>query len=564
MYTSQSMKKLTQEVQRWEEDNKIIAKSEPEYVADGGIKIKRVYTPLDLQERGFDYLTDIGLPGEYPYTRGITSTMYRTDLWKQSQYSGFSTAKETNTLFRKIVKESGEMAGLSLAFDLPTQLGYDPDHPKTKGEVGRTGVMVKSFKDWSDIFEGIDIGKVYTYSVSNAQAAIIMAMHFVLAARQGVSLKTLRGGMQNDILKEYIARGNFIFPVVPSIRLLADTLSYCARNVPFYNCTSIGYAHIQESGANAIHQVAYSIAILKTYMDAVVKRGISADDVASKIIVINGHDHQDFFSQVAKLRAFRKIWARVMKEDYGVKNPQGQKLVLMSHNPGTSMTREQPTNNIVRSAISCLAAAFAGVQHIGLRTMDEVFGIPSTEAEMFCIRTQQVVAYETNIRSTVDPLGGSYFVESLTKDYEEAMMCELKKIDDIGGMVKAVEQGSIQRQIMKDAYNIQKRLESGDLPRVGYNIFKSEAENLKRESYKFKTNVAEDQIKGLTKIRKERDTAKWQKSMDEIKRVAERPEGDTNNLMDPIIEAVKAEATVGEICTVLRGVFGEFVEPSPF
>lgn len=566
MFDKSKLEEIAQAINEWEKNNQSAFKKERQKeftTEEGEIQIRRIYTPLHLAEKGFDYLNDLGLPGSYPFTRGISPTMYRGELWKHTQYAGFATPEETNKLFRKIVEEGGEQAGLSLAFDLPTQLGYDVDHPMASGEVGKSGIILKSFKDWEKIFEGINIGKVYTYSVSNAQAIVTMSMHFLLAEKQGVDLKKLRGGMQNDVLKEYVARGNFIFPIKHAMRLAADTIVYCAEKVPLYQPISVGQIHLCEAGANRVHQAAYTLAIMMAYLDAVVKRGLDIDKVASKIFVMTGQNHTDFFGEIAKLRALRKLWAKIIRERYGAKNPESMKLVMMTHNGGSYMTREQPINNVVRSAIACLIGALAGVQHIGLRTMDEVYGIPSTEAEIICIRTQQVIAYETNITNTVDPLGGSYYVETLTKEYEEEIVKELKRVEEIGGMVEAINQGYIQRQILSDAYKTQREIESGKRVRVGHNMFRSEEDEIERPTYKADPEIERKQIEDLHELKRTRDNFAVQKALDKLKKVAEKEECNENNLLPHVMDAVRVYATMGEICGALREVFGEYQEPSP-
>jgi methylmalonyl-CoA mutase N-terminal domain/subunit len=566
MFDKAYLEELAQAIAEWEKNNNKEFNNERQTeftTEEEEISIRRIYTPVDLANKGYDYMQDVGLPGSYPFTRGISPTMYRGQLWKHTQYAGFATAEETNKLFRKIVEEGGTQAGLSLAFDLPTQLGYDVDYPMAHGEVGKTGIILKSFKDWEKIFEGIDIGKVYTYSVSNAQAIVTMAMHFLLATKQGVDLKMLRGGMQNDILKEYVARGNFIYPIKHAMRLAADTVVYCAENVPFYQPISVGQIHICESGANRVHQAAYTLAIMMAYLDAVVKRGVDIDKVASKVFVMTAQNHTDFFGEIAKLRALRKLWAKIIKERYDAKEPDSMKLVMMTHNGGSYLTREQPLNNIVRSAIACLIGALAGVQHIGLRTMDEVYGIPSTEAEIICIRTQQVIAYETNITNTIDPLGGSYYLETLTKEYEENILKELNRVQELGGMVEAINQGYIQRQIIKDSYKTQQEIESGKRVRVGKNMFCGDEEEITRPTYKADAEVERTQIEELHNLKKTRNNVAVQKALDILKMVAQKEENNENNLLPYVMDAVSVYATMGEICGALREVFGEYTENSP-
>ena len=536
--------------------------SGPKYETDFGAPIKPLYTPADLSDQGFDYLRDLGLPGEYPYTRGNTAAMYRDQIWRIGQYAGFSTARESNRLFKNLIKQG--QTELALAFDLPTQLGYDPDHPASRGEVGKVGISLASLRDWEIIFDGIDMDQVYVYSVSNAQAIVTIAMHLILAERQGADLARLRGGMQNDVLKEYIARGNFIFPIEAGMRLAADTLLYCADKMPEYWTVNVGGYHICEAGGNTVTEASFTLAIALAYLDAVDQRGIDPQKVASKISFLMVPNHNRFFEDIAKFRACRRLWARLMKERYGITDPNAMIFRLYTHNAGSVMTRQQPETNITRSAIACLVGALGGAQNICLRTMDECLGIPSEHSQVIGIRSQQVVAYETGITKTVDPLGGSYYVESLTDEYENRIRERLAKIDEIGGMARAVATGYAQKEIMRDAYELQAKVDQGLVPKVGLNIFQMEEDRDDRERkyYKVDPTVELTRLGEIKELKRQRDNQKVAQTLADLKRAAEEPAGADNNLMGPVVEAVKAYATMGEICGALVEVFGRYQEPN--
>jgi methylmalonyl-CoA mutase N-terminal domain/subunit len=448
-----------------------------------------------------------------------------------------------------------------LALDLPTQNGYDPDHPMALGEVGRAGTTVKSLKDWEIIFDGINVGDIYIGTVANAQAAVILAMHVVSAEKQGADLKKLRGSLQNDILKEFTARGNYIFPVEPSIRLVIDVIEYCAKNLPAYWPICVCGGHFSEAGSNRIHEVAFSLANAFTYIDEVLKRELSIDLFAKGFFFLMKTNHYDFFEEVAKFRVMRKIWARTLKERYGAKDPDSMKLKILAHAGGSLMTKERPELNIVRNTVACLAGALGGIQLIGLKTLDEVFGIPSEKAQLIAIGTQHVVAYETGVPDVVDPLGGSYYVETLTKEFENQVLEELGRIEKMGGVVKAIESGYIKRTIAEDAYKSHKDLELGKKIKVGVNKFRVEEEEFSLRPYKLDLKEEVRQIEELRELKRNRNSLLAEKALKDLKDVARRPSSSENNLVPPIIEAVKAYATMGEICGALREVFGEYQEP---
>lgn len=523
---------------------------------EDGIPLEVLYTPADIA--GDDF-AEVGFPGDYPYTRGLEATGYRKSLWTLSQYAGFGNPRETNVLFKNMIAHGNVPY---LALDLPTQMGYDPDHPLALGEVGRAGTTVKSLRDWEMIFDGINLGDIYVGTVANAQAAVILAMHLVLAKRQGADLKKVRGSLQNDILKEFTARGTYIFPVGPSLRLVTDVIEFCSRNMPSYWPICVCGGHFPEAGANRIHEVAFSMGNAFTYIDQVLKRGIPIDQFARGFFFLMKTNHFDFFEEIAKFRAMRKIWATTLKERYGAVNPESWKLKILGHSGGSLLARERPELNIARTTVACLAGALGGIQLIGLRTMDEVFGIPTEKSEMIAIGTQHVVAYETGVPDVVDPLGGSYYLETLTKTYENRVRDELGRIEKMGGMVKAIESGYIKRTIAEDAFQSHRKLESGQKVKVGVNKFRIEEGEMPRRPYQLDPREESRQVEELRELKRNRDNDRVKSALARLQTVARRPPGSENNLVPPIIEAVEAYATMGEICGALREVFGAYQEPN--
>ena len=561
MFSDDVLNKLRASAEAWEAAHRqeFASEEKPEFVNDSDIPLRRVYTPLDLAEKRFDYADDLGLPGEFPYTRGISASMYRAAPWRIRQYAGISTAAETNRLFKAMI-EQGQTA-LSLAFDLPTQLGYDSDDPRARGEVGKVGLTINSLRDLEIVFDGIDVRSIFVNSVSNAQSVMTLAMHLGVAKRQGIDPRTLKGSLQNDILKEYICRGNFIYPVEHGMRLAVDSFMYCVDHLPEYWPVNLGQVHLSEAGASLVHEAAFALANTIAYMDAVARRGGDVERFASRFSFAVCQDHTDFFGEIAKLRAQRRLFARVVRERYGVKHPEATMMRVFSTNGGSTMCRPHPVDNQTRNAIACLVAALSGVQMIGLRTMDEVLGIPSEDAVLASIRTQEIVAWETNLRAVVDPLGGSYYVEWLTSEIEERVRKELGLIDAMGGMVRAIESGYVQRTIMEDAYTIQRRFESAELVRVGVNKFvaaKHERQTMK--PYQFNPEDEASQVRALAELRRARDAGRVTTALDRVRRAA----ASSDNIMPAIVEAVDAYATVGELCGALREVFGEYREPSLF
>ncbi len=558
MNKTEFLSKIEKDLKKWRKDHRAqIEEAEKDgRFTEDGIPLNLLYTPLDTQG---NYSEDVGFPGSYPFTRGIEATGYRNNLWTISQYAGFGNAKETNALFKNMIAHGGSPY---LALDLPTQNGYDVDDPMALGEVGRAGTTIKSLRDWEVIFDGINVGDIYIGTVTNAQACVILAMHVVSAQKQGADLSKLSGSLQNDIIKEFTARGNYIFPVEPSIRLVIDVIEYCARHLPSYWPICVCGGHFSEAGANRIHEVAFALADAFLYIDEVLKRNLSIDQFAKGFFFLMKNNHYDFFEEVAKFRVMRKIWARTLKERYGAQSTESMKLKILGHAGGSLMTKERPELNIARNTLACLTAVLGGIQLIGLKTLDEVFGIPSEKAQMIAIGTQNVVAHETGIPDVADPLGGSYYLENLTREFERQVLDELNRIDKMGGVAKGIESGYFKRTIAEDAYQSYKDLESGKKIKVGVNQFIIEEDDVPLKPYKLDPREEKRQVEELNELKRGRDNALVQKTLKELKEIARRPSGSENNLVPPVIEAVKAYATMGEICGILREVFGEYQEPS--
>lgn len=535
-------------------DELAAAEAKPALCEDG-IPLKVVYTPLDADEASSGA---VELPGEFPYTRGGDASGYRKKPWTISHYAGFGSPRETNVLFRKMIDHGGVPPYMAL--DLPTQLGLDPDDPMAAGEVGLTGTSIASLRDWETIFEGISLENTFVGTVINAPAAVILAMHIVLAQKQGADLARVRGNLQNDILKEFTARGNFIFPVAPSLRLVTDSVEYCSRHLPSFWPINVTGGHFAEAGADRVHEVAFAFADAFTYIERLLARGVSIDAFAKNMFFLMKTNHFDLFEEAAKFRAMRRIWATRLRERYGARDAESLKCKVLGHSGGSQMTRERPELNIARTTLACLAGALGGIQLIGLRTMDEVFGIPTEKSEMIAIGTQHVVAHETGVPDVVDPLGGSYYVESLTHEFESRVLAEIDRIEREGGMVRAVENGSIRRTIARDAYEAQLAVERGEKIKVGVNKYRIDEVEPPRRPYQLDPAEEGRRIEDVRAVRRERDNAATTAAIEELERVARLPEGSDSNLMVPIIEAVRAYATMGEICKALKGVFGEYVE----
>ena len=521
------------------------------FTTGGGIPLKRTYTPEDVN--GVDYAKDLGFPGVFPYTRGVQPTMYRGRFWTMRQYAGFATAEDSNKRYRYLLSQG--TTGLSVAFDLPTQIGYDSDDPMAVGECGKVGVAIDSLADAEILFDGIPLDKVSTSMTINAPASILLSMYIAVAEKQGVPMNPLAGTIQNDILKEYIARGTYIFPPKPSMRLITDIFDFCSRNIPKWNTISISGYHIREAGSTAIQEVAFTLADGIAYIEAAIKAG-QDPNVFGKRLSFFFNAHNDFLEEVAKFRAARKIWARIMKERFGVTNPSAQMLRFHTQTAGCTLTAQQAENNIVRVAIQTMAAVCGGTQSLHTNSLDEALALPTDKSVRIALRTQQIVAYESGITNVVDPLAGSYAIEALTKEIEEGALAYIKEIDDLGGMMTAIEKGYPQKHIQDAAYDYQKSIESGDRIIVGVNKFHIDEDMTERKLLKVDASVGENQIKKLREMKEKRDNVRVKTTLDAVR---EGAKGDAN-LMPLILDAVHAYATEGEICGVLREVFGEYKE----
>ena len=510
---------------------------------------QRLYTPLDVE--GTDYTSEIGFPGSYPFTRGVQPTMYRGRFWTMRMYAGFSTAEESNKRYRYLI-ESGA-TGLSCAFDLPTQIGYDSDDEISTGEVGKVGVAIDSLADMEILFDQIDLGKVSTSMTINAPASVLLAMYIAVAEKQGVSADKLKGTIQTDILKEYAARGTYIFPPKPSMRLITNIFEYCSKNVPNWNTISISGYHIREAGSTASQEIAFTIADGIAYAEAAIKAGLDVDAFAGRLSFF-WNAHNNVLEEVAKFRASRRVWAKVMKERFGAKNPKSWMLRVHTQTAGSMLTAQQPNNNIVRVALQTAAAVMGGTQSLHTNSRDEALALPTEDSVMVALRTQQIVAYESGLADVIDPLAGSYYVEALTNKIEKEAWEYINKIDEIGGAVEAIEKGYIQKEIQDSAYKWQMDVESGAKVIVGVNKFQVEekpVEGLLRVD----ASVGEKQKAKLTKMKAERDNAAVQAALADLEKACQ---DEHENLMPHILAAVKTYATLGEICGVMRKVFGEY------
>ncbi|MBA7470645.1 Methylmalonyl-CoA mutase [subsurface metagenome] len=515
-----------------------------------GIVVDRVYTPDDISENE----KDISPPGEYPFTRNIMSAGYRTRLWTMRQYAGFATAEETNKRY-KYLYEQGQ-TGFSVAFHLPTQMGYDSDHPLALPEVGRVGVAIDSLQDMEDLWDGIPLGEVSTSMTINATAPTVLAMYIAAAEKQGAKQSQLMGTVQNDLLKEYVARNTYIFAPEPSMRLTTDICGYCAQNMPKWNSISISGYHIREAGATAIQEAAFTLANGIAYVQAMIDRGMDVDSFAPHFSFFFA-SFSNFFEEVAKFRVLRRAWAKIMKERFGARNERSMMLKFHVQTGGCTLAEQQPLNNVVRVTIQALAAVLGSCQSLHTNSYDEALALPSEEAVQLALRTQQILAYESGVADTVDPLGGSYYLESLTNRIEAGMQKYLDTIDKMGGALEAIKRGYIQREIRRSSYNHQRAVDAGEQVVIGVNKYTSD-EPLDLELLEIDEDVAGKQIERLKKLRSVRDNKKVRRMLDEVRQVARSEE----NIMPVLIEAVKAYATVGEISDALRDVFGEYREPS--
>jgi methylmalonyl-CoA mutase N-terminal domain/subunit len=527
---------------------------EGRFVTLSDATVERLYTPADVTtgDPTADYLTNIGFPGECPFTRGIQPTMYRGRLWTMRQYAGFATAEESNRRYRYLLEQG--QTGLSVAFDLPTQLGYDSDHPLAAGEVGKVGVAISSLEDMETLFQGIPLDKVSTSMTINATAAILLAMYIAVGKRQGVPLAKLSGTVQNDILKEYIARGTYIFPPQPSLRLVTDIFAYCGEHLPNWNTISISGYHIREAGSTAVQEVAFTLANAIAYVQAALERGLPVDDFAPRLSFFFNAT-TDVLEEVAKFRAARRLWARIMRERFGAKDPRSWMLRFHTQTAGSLLTAQQPDNNVVRVTLQALAAVLGGTQSLHTNSRDEALSLPTEESVRLALRTQQVIAHESGVVNTIDPLAGSYFVEHLTNKIEQQASEYIARIDKLGGALAAIQVGYPQREIQESAYRYQRAVESRQRIVVGVNQYALPAEG-HPAILRVDPAVGERQAARLAALRARRNGEEVVRLLAELRRAAQG----SDNLMPLIIAAVEDYCTLGEICDVLRGVFGEHKE----
>jgi len=555
MFNKEKINEIRKERKRWEKTTlpkwmEQRPERKSEFRNHSGMLIKRVYTPEDI--KNLDYMRDLGFPGEYPFTRGVHATMYRGRLWTMRQFSGYGTAEQTNQRFKYLLKE-GE-TGLSVAFDYPTIRGYDSDHPFSKGEVGVCGVAVSSLKDMEVLFDGIPLDKVTTSMTINSPAAVLLAMYIAVGDKQGVPREKLGGTTQNDALKEFFAQKLIIFPPKPSVKLVTDIIEYCTRHMPKWNPISISGYHIREAGANAVQELAFTLYDGITYVESCLERGMKVDEFAPRLSFFFAA-HNDLFEEIAKFRAARRIWAKVMKERFHAKNSRSMWMRMHVQTAGFTLTAQQPLNNIIRVTIQALSAILAGTQSLHTNSFDEALALPSEEAVRIALRTQQIIAHESGVANTIDPLAGSYYVENLTNEMEERAMEYFQKLDDMGGAIPAIEKGFFQKEIAHSAYKYQRELDEKKRILVGVNDYKTE-EKHPIKVLRVNPKVEEEQVAELQKLKRERDNTKVKEMLEKLHYAAEKDE----NLMPTIIESVKAYATIGEICDVLRKVYGEYKE----
>lgn len=526
-----------------------VAKATAKFPERKNFETQRLYTPLDIED--FDYGEKLGFPGQYPFTRGVQPTMYRGRLWTMRAYAGFATAEETNARYKYLL-EAGQ-TGLSVAMDLPTQIGLDSDHELSHGEVGKVGVAIDSLADMEALFDGIPLDKVSTSMTINGPAAVLLAMYVAVAEKQGVKPEALKGTIQNDILKEYIARGTYIFPPRPSMRLITDTFEYCSKNIPKWNTISVGAYHIREAGASEVQEIAFAFANAMAYIDAAIKAGQKVDDFAPGISWIFTAG-LDFFGEVAKFRAARRLWARIMKERYGASVSKAQMLRVHVHTAGSVLTAQQPLNNVVRITWQALSAVLGGIQSMACCAYDEAIALPTEESATLALRTQQLLAYESGVTDTIDPLAGSYYIETLTDKIEKEAYDYIDKIDRMGGAVAAIEQGYMQQEMAAHAYEYQHEVELGKRTVIGVNKFNDSKKLAEQDVLTADLSVGERQIARLEKMKAARDNEAVKAALEKLREAAKG----TENLMPYLIDAVKTYATLGEICGVLREEFGEY------
>jgi methylmalonyl-CoA mutase N-terminal domain/subunit len=528
----------------------VATKLAPEQETSSHISVHPLYTPADLEGWGYD--RDLNFPGQFPYTRGVQATMYRGRLWTMRQYAGMGDAEESNRRYKYLLGNG--TTGLSVAFDLPTQIGLDSDNPLAMGEVGKVGVAIDSIEDMMRLFDGIDLEKISTSMTINATASILLALYIVTARRTGRDVRRLSGTVQNDVLKEYIARGTYIYPPAQAMRIITDIFSYAHENVPEWNTISISGYHMREAGCTAVQEVAFTLANGISYVQAAIDAGLGVDDFAPRLSFFF-NAHSNFLEEVAKFRAARRMWARIMRDHFGAKNPKSLMLRFHTQTAGSTLTAQQPENNIVRTALQAMAAVLGGTQSLHTNSFDEALALPTEQSARIALRTQQIIAYESGAPQTVDPLAGSYYIESLTNQIEIQAREYLDKIDAMGGTLKAIERGFIQQEIQNAAYEYQRAVDKGEAIVVGVNSFELQEEK-PIPLLHMDESLERKQVERLRAVRARRDPAKWQAA---LKQVEETARG-TGNLMPPIVEAVEANATVGEISDAMRHVYGEYRE----
>jgi methylmalonyl-CoA mutase N-terminal domain/subunit len=548
-------KEIKSRLRKWQEEKDKLRDRPVKFTTVSNLPVNDLYTPVDLED--FDYLRDLSLPGEYPYTRGVQRNMYRGRLWTMRQFAGFATARESNERY-KFLLERGQ-TGLSVAFDMPTIMGFDSDHPRALGEVGRVGVAIDSLADMEVLFSGIPLDKVSTSMTINAPAAVIWAMYLATGEKQGVPPQKLTGTIQNDILKEYIAQKSWIFPPGPSMRLITDIFAFASRHVPKWNTVSISGYHIREAGSTAVQELAFTLADGFAYVEAGIAAGLKVDDFAPRLSFFF-NSHADFFEEIAKYRAARRIWARRMKEKYGARDPRSLLLRFHTQTAGCSLTAQQPENNIVRTAFQALSAVLGGTQSLHTNSMDETLALPSEKAVQIALRTQQIIAHETGAANVIDPLAGSYFIESFTNKMEEEAEKYFAEIDRRGGVLAAIDQNFFQQEIADAAYIYQRAIDTKERIQVGVNEFVDQNETLDIELLKIDPQIEKNQVAGVKKLRETRDNILVREALENLRRAA----AGTENLMPYILDAVKAYSTEGEIIQVLREVFGEYKEKPTF
>jgi methylmalonyl-CoA mutase N-terminal domain/subunit len=547
---------LEDEKKRWEEgvfsaQNRPYHERKDDFRTPSGIPLPPILIPSDPDP---DYMDQLGFPGEYPFTRGVQPTSYRGRLWTMRQYAGFATAEESNRRYRYLLEQG--QTGLSVAFDLPTQIGYDADDPIARGEVGKVGVSISSLQDMQSLFDIIPLDKVSTSMTINAPAAILLAMYIAVAKRQGVEIKSLRGTVQNDILKEYIARGTYIFPPAQSMRLVTDVFRYCQQELPHWNAISVSGYHIREAGSTAVQEVAFTLANAIAYVTAAIQSGLDVDAFAGQIsFFFNAHNN--FLEEVAKYRATRRMWARLMRQRFKAMSDSSLMLRFHTQTGGSTLTAQQPENNVVRVTLQALAAVLGGTQSLHTNSMDEALWLPTEKAVTVALRTQQIIAHESGVADTIDPLAGSYLIEYLTDQIEQHAMEYIHKIDDLGGALKAIEQGYIQGEIQEAAYQTQQAIEKEQQLVVGVNAFQND-EKITLERLKVDPAIEQSQCLGLQKLRNQRDAGKVSQLLSQLEITARSDE----NLMPRFIECAENDVTLGEICSVLRQVFGEYHPPA--